>query len=402
MTEVLVDAAAALGRHGDQDLGVGFDAGHFGHFLLARRNLVLTLGLDQFLIGLAGFEVVFDLGLFHQLFEREFSRAILAEQADGIGAALAAVAHHVHVAFAGILQRLQLLRGRAALAVEAEVGAVLGFRDQRHDVVQERAARLDRLVDLDQVLVVDARDHHRIDLGENAGRGQQLQTFELALGQDLGGIAALPALVLVEDPRIDLLADFRIDHVDGDRDVIDVVILDHRHQLGQRQTIGRQAELDVRRHLRDALEGFEGLGRIGQRITGAGNAEHGHLRNRRSHRQHLARGLLGRQLFADHTGARFIGAVVLAIAVIALDVARRSHRHVHAGVMVMRLFAVARVVLDLFPDFRGHVGRAGRGTATRLAAATAGTTALMIGERLLHLLADFGANGLQAGEGDDL
>jgi hypothetical protein len=48
---------------------------------------------------------------------REFGAAILAEQADRVGAALAAMAHHVHVAFAGILQGLEFSRFRAACPI---------------------------------------------------------------------------------------------------------------------------------------------------------------------------------------------------------------------------------------------------------------------------------------------
>jgi hypothetical protein len=40
-------------------------------------------------------------------------------------------------------------------------------------VVQEGAALLDFAVHLDEVFVVDARDQHRIDLGEHAARGAQ-------------------------------------------------------------------------------------------------------------------------------------------------------------------------------------------------------------------------------------
>ncbi len=68
----------------------------------------------------------------------------------------------------------------------------------------------------------------------------------------------------------------------------------------------------------------------------------------------------GRQLLADHAGARFIGAIVFAVAVVALDVAGRRHRDVHARVVMMRLFAVAGMVLDLLPDFRRQIALARR------------------------------------------
>ena len=44
------------------------------------------------------------------------------------------------------------------------------------------------------------------------------------------------------------------------------------------------------------LEGLEGLGRVGERIAGARDAQHRHLRDRRGDRKGLFRGLLRRQL----------------------------------------------------------------------------------------------------------
>jgi hypothetical protein len=114
-------------------------------------------------------------------------------------------------------------------------------------------------------------------------------------------------------------------------------------------------------------EGLEGLLRVGQRVARAGDAQHRHLRDLAGHGQHLLHRLVGRELLADHAGAAFIAAVVLAIAVVALDVAGRRHGHVHAGVVVVGLFAVAGVVLDLLPDLGGHVGRAVGRAATGLA-----------------------------------
>ena len=108
-----------------------------------------------------------------------------------------------------------------------------------------------------------------------------------------GRLDAGVALVLPEHPGIDLGADLRIDHVDGDRDVVDVEAGDGVDVIGQREPVGRQAELDVGRGLGDQLEGLEGLLRIGERIARAGDAEHGHLRNRRGDRQHLLGRLLG-------------------------------------------------------------------------------------------------------------
>ncbi len=83
--------------------------------------------------------------------------------------------------------------------------------------------------------------------------------------------------------------------------------------------------------------------------------------------EHLFRRLFRRQLFADHAGTRFIGAIIFAIAVIALDVAGGRHGDMHARIMMMRLFAVAGMVLHLLPDFGRHVLRPVAGAAARLA-----------------------------------
>jgi hypothetical protein len=136
----------------------------------------------------------------------------------------------------------------------------------------------------------------------------------------------------------------------------------------QRQAVGGQAQLDVGRLLLEHAHGVEGLLRVGQRIAGAGDAEHRHLRNLAGHGQHLLDGLLGRELLRLTPG-RDRSAVVLAVAVVALDVAGGRHGHVHARVVVVRLFRVARVVLDLLPDLGRHVVGAARRAAARLAVA---------------------------------
>jgi hypothetical protein len=143
--------------------------------------LGLALGLHLLLVGAALVEVVHDVHLL-DLVERELVAAVFAQQAHRVGAALAAVAHQVGAAHAGVLHGLQLLRAGAALAGQAEHRAVLGLADQRHDVVQEGAALLDLAVHLDQVLVVDAGDQHRVDLGEHTARGEHLQALHLLLG----------------------------------------------------------------------------------------------------------------------------------------------------------------------------------------------------------------------------
>ena len=62
----------------------------------------------------------------------------------------------------------------------------------------------------------------------------------------------------------------------------------------------------------------------------------------------------------------------------------------HAGIMVVRLLAVAGMVLHLFPDLIWHIADAGLRSAARLAAATDRTAALVLSHDL-HGLADLAA-----------
>ncbi|OIQ77205.1 hypothetical protein GALL_411010 [mine drainage metagenome] len=377
VAEMLVDAPAALGGNGHQHLEVWLLCHGAGgrQCLLPGVLLGLAHQLDFFLIA-AAFVQVIDHVHVVQLALRELPAAVLAQQAHRIGTALAAVAHQVGAAHAGILHCLQLRSAGAALAGESKHGSVFGFGNQRHDVVQKGTALLDFAVDIDQVRVVDARNQHRVDFGEHTARREHLQPQHLALVQDFCGFKAGDAAVVPEDPRVNLLTHRRVHHVDGDGDVVHVVFADFVDIVRQCQAVGREAELDVRRLRLQAAERLEGLGRVGQRVTRAGNSQHRHLRNLAGHGQHLFHRLIRGELLRHHAGARLVRTVVLAVAVVALDVAGRRHGHVHAGVMVMRLLGVAGVVLDLVPDLGRHVVRAARRAAARLAFPTfAGTAA---------------------------
>ena len=78
-------------------------------------------------------------------------------------------------------------------------------------------------------------------------------------------------------------------------------------------------------------------------------------------------------VLAHDAGTAFVGAIIFAVAVVALDVARRRDRHMHAReIMMVGFFGIAGMVLHLVPDFGGHVVRAVGGAATGLALATAG------------------------------
>ncbi|MCK1337825.1 hypothetical protein IVB38_17780 [Bradyrhizobium sp. 38] len=70
--------------------------------------------------------------------------------------------------------------------------------------------------------------------------------------------------------------------------------------------------------------------RIGQGIAGADDTEHGQLRNSGGYREQLS--------------------VVLTIAVVALNIARRRDRDMDASVMLMSFFAIAGMSPNFVPD----------------------------------------------------
>ena len=71
----------------------------------------------------------------HHVGQRELGRAVFAQTADGIGATLMTMAHDLQFTPACRLRRGELVWRRRTLAGEAEVGAMRGIGDQRHDVV---------------------------------------------------------------------------------------------------------------------------------------------------------------------------------------------------------------------------------------------------------------------------
>lgn len=98
-----------------------------------------------------------------------------------------------------------------------------------------------------------------------------------------------------------------------------------------------------------------GCFRIGQGMAGAGDAEHSQLRNSGGYREQLSRRLLRSELVTTNIRTRFIGAVVLTIAVVALNIASRRDRDMDASVMMMNFFAIAGMSPNFVPDFERQI-----------------------------------------------
>ena len=142
--------------------------------------------------------------------------------------------------------------------------------------------------------------------------------------------------------------------------MIDVHSGEFINMIGQSQTIGREAQLDVRNGFHNLIKRRLGLLPIVTGIAGASDAEHRELRHIIGHRNHLAYGLIRREFLRDHTGAALIGAVIFAIAIIALNVARGRYGHMHAREIMMCLFRIAGMIFDLVPHRGIHIIRLGR------------------------------------------
>ena len=96
--------------------------------------------------------------------------------------------------------------------------------------------------------------------------------MELAVRKQLGRFHTSVPFMLPKHPGIDLCTDLGVNHIDGDRNVINIEAGNGVDVIRQRQSIRGKAQLDIRRRLRDQLKGLERLLRIGKRIAGARDA----------------------------------------------------------------------------------------------------------------------------------
>ncbi len=99
------------------------------------------------------------------------------------------------------------------------------------------------------MFVVNAGNHHRIHFNTNPLGNQHLQAFLLLVNQNLSAFDAFNPAVFPENPRINLGADFRIDTVNGNGDVVDVVFGKLFNRSRQGKAISRYAKFNIRRIL---------------------------------------------------------------------------------------------------------------------------------------------------------
>ena len=140
------------------------------------------------------------------------------------------------------------------LVPSGRTGAVLGFGNQRHDVMQEGA--LLALTTLETPFRCSS-----LTPGIITELTFTRMPREVSISRPFAAVrsesAPLPPRAtggFASKSTVDLGADFRIDTVDGDGHMVDVVAGDFVHMLGQGQAVGGQAQLDVRRLVRQLPE----------------------------------------------------------------------------------------------------------------------------------------------------
>ena len=122
--------------------------------------------------------------------------AVFAKHPDGVGAALVAVGHlrhHFSAPAAGGGKRLCV---RLRLAVEAKHRAVLRPGDQRHNIMDKRAAGPQRAAHVGHAAIVDPGDQHRIYFHQHALCGQPAHALQLTSNQNLSRFASAVALAV--------------------------------------------------------------------------------------------------------------------------------------------------------------------------------------------------------------
>ncbi len=252
---------------------------------------------------------------------------VFVQQADSIGTTPLAVGH--------------LLDVFARFLAQGNNGLPAGFGDPRERGILRRLEWnhvLDvspefcgNLGNFNNVLIVDARNDDGVHLDHNAPLLEALDGCQLPVQQDFGPLLAAIDDIAILDPGVDFRANGRVHRRNGDGHMGHAQ-LGYIIQIRQdSHAIGRQAEQELRMLLIEQTHGLNGLGRVGKWIARTGNACHGDTRFLFQHLIHILRSLIRLENAAGHTGAGLVHTVILAIAVVALNVAFGGHGQMYTA-----------------------------------------------------------------------
>ena len=175
------------------------------------------------------------------------------------------------------------------------------------------------------MVFVDPRHQDRVDLDGHARRLQRLDRRKLALQQKPRRSRAAVNRLMIANPRVNLLADLRIDGVHRNGHVAHLQL---RQLLGiglHVQPVTGHAQQHLGILLAHQPQGLHRFFGIGKRVARSGNAHHLQLRNALQHLIQVGQRLPGLQHRAGHPRAALIHAIEFAVAIVALDVALGRH-----------------------------------------------------------------------------
>ncbi len=243
---------------------------------------------------------------------------VVAEHADGVGAAALAVGHLGDVGLGVAAGGSDF--GRVGGAEFAERGA---FHRVQRQVVHGVSAQFGgEAGDVGDAVQGDAGDEDGVDLDRDAAGFESGDGRLLAGDDQLPGRAAAQDFAAVAHPPVDLSGNVGVDGVHGDGDVADAQLGD-RIQMGWYfQAVAGHTQQQVRVAFFDQRQTGQGLVGVRERVARAGDADHGQVRHLGPHPVDIVGGLFRRQDRGGHPRAGFRHTVELAVAVVALHIAR--------------------------------------------------------------------------------
>ena len=252
----------------------------------------------------------------------------MTDAADGVRATARAVFH------------LRQVLGRSGPHLANEVPRRLGKRaercasdgSQRHAVEPRCAELCHPLRHSWNVVRVDPGDQDRVDLHEHSARHQGADPRDLSFEEQRTRLATRQLTLPVAHPAVDGAPNLRVHGVDRDRDVAHLEVGKCGSVVGERQSVGGNAEEHVGMALTDPLEGCQRGSWGRQRVTGAGDADDTHRRVPSRNLVDIFGSLVGRQQSAGHPGAALVRTVETSVAEVALNIAAGGHWKMDTGV----------------------------------------------------------------------
>ena len=198
--------------------------------------------------------------------------------------------------------------------------------------------------DIKDMLVVNARNQHRIYFNDLFQPQGFCYSLELLVAEKRGRLQTLISLALVADIVVNLLAYLRVDGIHGHSYVADSQAVQLLDLIRQEQAVSADAEDEMGIFFSHQAQGLKCL-LIGQRLSRTGHGHHFDVLVLLQDLIHPLQCLFGLEHLGGHARPGFINAIIIPHTVLALDVAFGRHCQVHSAKGVAGLLAEARMLL---------------------------------------------------------